>query len=523
MAARPAFFPARFISQHLWWDLTWPLFKTAAFPAALARLAIHLGSVVVIYRLAGLFRMARWPAFLAALMFGVSPFAFTPVFWASGIQELLGAFFALLGIAWWFRSHSRASLALATLFILLSIFAKEAALGLPLVFLVIVLAGYRRSGPDRNFRLLCIAVMVGGSVLEAGKIMGHFDTGPQAAYAVGGLTTMVQNLGIFGWWALSSVHHFTAGASLLMWSVGMAFLLGWAGLGIFRARQGVVLRSGRPAGLPGQHRPGPAAGGQIHPYLGYLGFAALSLALFHEIGQLRIPPSALVLLGLIFLAWGFRSDHARLNREGANGRPADPVVAATHLSRQASREVLAIRDHFPRGKPASLVVYQPPLNDADVQRSLVTDRPLESPRYRALEGELGLRVLLGKNAEVRWTNTLLKAGPDAWILCETGQGLLYWGDLWTGLLNSAALNLSLGHFDLTRRNLARAWSLSPDFSGYRLDPGSCPVSPERLAGNIPRFSLWLRSLQEEGMITEKDREVIQGVFREFRSRLAATE
>ncbi len=130
--------PARLLSQHIYWDLTWPLFGLNSDAHALLRLALHGLAAVLVVRIAARGGLGPLSRLLAGLVFAASPLAFTPLYWASGIQEILAAVFALAAVERWLAapSQGRRQLAWASVLAALSMFSKESALGLPLLFLV---------------------------------------------------------------------------------------------------------------------------------------------------------------------------------------------------------------------------------------------------------------------------------------------------------------------------------------------------------------------------------------------------
>ncbi len=116
--------PARWLSQHFYWNITYPLFGLYVLPYTLSRILLHaIASLTVakIGRNAGLGK----PAYLVAgLLFAASPMAFTVIYWASGIQELLAGVFALLAVERWYV-QDRSSIILPVLFGVCSILSKE--------------------------------------------------------------------------------------------------------------------------------------------------------------------------------------------------------------------------------------------------------------------------------------------------------------------------------------------------------------------------------------------------------------
>ena len=100
----PDGFPARFISQHLWWRLVWPILGlNAPFHAAL-RLIIHAAATLAVIRIGRKCGLCSLKQLCGGLLFAATPISFTVLFWASGIQEILAAVFSLWALERWTAS-----------------------------------------------------------------------------------------------------------------------------------------------------------------------------------------------------------------------------------------------------------------------------------------------------------------------------------------------------------------------------------------------------------------------------------
>ena len=142
--------PARLLSQHLWWDLTWPLFGLDPIPHAWSRLVLHALSTVLVVRIASRAGLTSLARLVAGLLFAATPLAFTPLYWAAGIQELLAVLLALVAVERWLTG-GRQNLLLAFLAAIASMLSKEAGLGLPLFFTLLLWAGIGPRRDDRAF------------------------------------------------------------------------------------------------------------------------------------------------------------------------------------------------------------------------------------------------------------------------------------------------------------------------------------------------------------------------------------
>ncbi|MBE0566210.1 MAG: hypothetical protein IH621_09650, partial [Krumholzibacteria bacterium] len=259
---------ARWVSQHLYWDLTWPLFGLDALAHAWLRLFLHGTAALTVARIGERCGLPRRSVLLAGLLFGAGPIAFTPVHWASGIQELLGTLFALLAVERWLAGGRRGLLA-AAICGLLGIFSKESAFGLPGFLALLIVAGRPPGGPSPRTGWAVVAVLAAAALGEGLLVLGHFARGAGEAYATGGLRTVLGNLAKFGWWLATPLPVFT---SRITWTViagGAAVWLAWALVAAGRWRRGDRLPAlALAAALLSLAAALPLVR-QTHPYLGY--------------------------------------------------------------------------------------------------------------------------------------------------------------------------------------------------------------------------------------------------------------
>ena len=282
-------FPARWLSQHFYWQVTWPVFGLNADVHSLIRIVLHALAAVLITRIGKRVGLAPLPRFLAGLLFAASPLAFTPLYWAAGIQELLGGFFAILAVERWLagRDEGRRALVWACVAAALSMLAKEMGLGLPLLFLVFAWAGIGVDVRDKAFAWAMILLLMGAAVAEAVLVVMHFPVQAGEPYATGGLMRVIYNLGVYGFWMGSVGPIFRANQTGLMIMAGHAVFVVWLGWGIWCLKRGLPggRREGR--GLPllalvaALMALAPALPLTRHqfPYLAYTAEAAGALAL----------------------------------------------------------------------------------------------------------------------------------------------------------------------------------------------------------------------------------------------------
>ncbi len=85
-AASPA---VRWLSRTLYWDAMWPLAGLDPVPYAWTRLALHALAAAGVATLARRLRLSTLQSLVAGLVMAASPLAFTPLYWAAGVQDLL--------------------------------------------------------------------------------------------------------------------------------------------------------------------------------------------------------------------------------------------------------------------------------------------------------------------------------------------------------------------------------------------------------------------------------------------------
>ncbi len=485
---------ARWVSQQLYWDLTWPLLGLHAGAHAVLRMVLHGVAAVTVARIGLRCGLPVPAALLAGLLHGAGPVSFTPVYWASGIQELLGGTLSLVAVERLLAGGRRAILTAGACG-LLAIFSKESAFGLPL-FLAL-LAWTRRHEASRGRRLVwtMIAVLLAAVAIEAILVLGHFARGADDPYATGGLRSMLGNLAKFGWWLATPLPIFTARITATVVTGGALVWCAWATVAALRWRRRDRLPALALAGAVLSLAAALPLVRQTHPYLGYTAAAAGALTLASLLPRRVAGPRILApLLGVAAAAWGWWGMEARIGNLTERGWPADPVVRAAVLSREASAVIRrAGSDH-----PAAIVLLQSPVTVEQAQRS-AQDREaavFPSARWTSLGGDLGPQLLIPRGIPVRWTTELADMAPGERVLCESAKELRDWGGPESALFYAAVLDLGLGHFDRAARHLERAAELGADATRFRYDDalsGARGIARQRLRP----FEAWLAEAAAE--------------------------
>jgi hypothetical protein len=519
----PPGLPARWLSQQAWWSLTWPLFGLQTVAHSWLRILLHAVAAGTVARLARRAGLAPLPQLVAGLLFAATPVAFTALFWASGIQELLAGTLALLAVDRWLAGErdpgGQGSLMAAGILGIGSILAKESALGLPLFFLGTLIAHrsahrgeYDRAQTHMRLRWTVALLLLLAAGLETLLVVHHFAHAPEDPYAVGGLLVMLGNLGKFGWWLPTPGPVFTARVTWTHAAIGIAVWGIWGIYGVLAWRRG--RRSPLTAWACALLSVAPALPlvNQARPYMGYLAAAAGSLTLASLLpARVRMRGWLPVALAIVAVFWGQWSMRARIARTGSDDLPADPVVRAVQVARTSAEAILRlVPQDLP--DPFRLVIFQAHLTAPGAVAGPATDQDaLRTRPYNALGGATGVHMLLGRSADVQWTSSLLASPPDALVICETTSGFQAWGPLHDALLYAAELHLVAGNFDQTLAQLARAYALAPDRELRAPDPGVLAMPQAPLRARAAEFQEWLQRAAANGQIPPAD----LGRYRDF--------
>ncbi len=485
-------FPARFVSRQLYWDLTWPLFGTNADPHTVIRLLVYGLCAVLVTRIAARMGLGTLPRLVAGLMVASTPLVFTPLYWAAGIQELLGAVFALAAVERWLAG-SRRDILLASALALLSIFSKESGLGLPLLLLVMLFVGVGPGIKDRAFAWGICLLLFFFSVVEGVLVFQHFPTGPEELFAMGGPVRFITNLGTMGWWMLSPGPLL---ADDLLWpqmAAGAMLFLLWGAWALTRFRQENRLPLLTLLAAFFSIAPALPLESGMHPYMGLLGVCAGSLALASMIpNRWNSSPVLLVGLGLLAAAWGFFSMETRLNLRNDSGIPADPLVRATSLSWQTCRMLPQLPLQRGADQRRAVTFLQVPMSNHQIEMAdRLGERWVADSQFQeALGGVLGPRLILGEDTRVDWVNALFTNPHEALVLCETGTSFKHWGSTGNAALYAALADIGMGRFERGRQHLVRSASLNDETMAFTYDPSQMIISGELVLARKEEFIDW---------------------------------
>lgn len=492
--------PARWLSQHGWWSVTYALLGPDATAHAWLRIFMHAGAAVTLTRIARHVGLQPIQQLAAGLLFAATPIAMTPIYWASGIQELLAGFLALPAMERWLAGGRVASVA-SGLLGLGSIMAKESAFGLPLFFLASLLL---KHGMPRRRSMWGWGVLVALAIAVVGEgilVARHFATGPSDPYALGGPLVMIGNLGKFGWWLPTPGPVFTGQVDWTRAIVGLVVLGGWGLYGAISWRRGSHVPLAAWACALLSLVPALPLVNQAKPYMAYLASAAVAMTLATSFpARVRSGFVIPMAMTLVTVLWGQVCIRGWLAATGADGLPADPVVRATQLSQETAAR---LRSELPGAfdvRLQTLFIYQAGIagRKQDVGQAAVS----VTPRYSALSGPIGAGLLLGRHGKAQWTNSLISAPADAFVICEKSSGFQAWGGTREALLIDAELRIAAGQYAEAAEDLSRALEL--DMSR----PLSLPVRDvlgipfSQLRPRVIDFHDWLEAAAVRGTISE---------------------
>jgi len=473
---------ARWLSRVAYWDVMWPLAGLATDPYAWTRLILHALAAAGVVRLGQRLGLRPLPALLAGLIMAATPLAFTPLYWAAGIQDLMATAAGVWALVLWCgpgrrRTASAVALALA------AVFSKETVAGLPLVMLVLMLTGQRPG--RRPVDLTLVAVVAAGSALALALALGAFATGPTDPYALGDAPVMLRHLLIYGWWLLQPGPSFSIDITGVMALAGGALWLGWLLWSVIAWRRGLRAPAVSWIGALVTIAPLLPLSRHVAPDLAYPVeiFGCIALASLLPV-RIEPRPWLAAMLALAALAWGFLGMEGRLNLRDQRGVHADPVVRRTAVSWQAARQL----PRLPIGE-AGLVIVQPPLTRETLRMAadLGEGWVMSSDNYHSLAGTLGPRLLLDDRVPVAWVNGLRYVPEQALVLFDAGGSLAPWGFTDQALLYQALTDVGLGHYDRARLHLLRSGLLAGDTLTLLFDPGLLPVSLEQILANKVAF------------------------------------
>ena len=485
--------PIRWLSRDLYWAVLWPLAGLDPDPYAVTRLLLHALIAAGVFRLAARLDLSPLQCWLAGLFMAASPLAFSALYWAAGVQDLLAVCLSIWAIERWLAGGRGATVAAAVLG-LGALAAKETVVGLP-----ILLAWLTWHRPDLRAdrrRWLLVALVGLGALLGAVLTLLEFDLGTDQPYALGGAAKALGNLLTYGWWLILPGPVFHPNLTVPMAAAGGLLWVAWAVWSRQCWRHGRQVPALALLGallmlapiLPLQRHLSPDLAFPVEPF-GCLALASLLPT------RWRARPVLVGVLVVAALAWGALGMRGRLQLRDTDGSHADPLVRRTAVSWQACNQLR----QFPIDE-GGLVILQPPLLPqtaamaAKVGERWVTGSPL----FHALGGTLGPELILGSKLRVIWANGLRLTPAGAFVVLDAGNVLKPWGPTNQALLNQVLTDVGLGHLERARLHLLRGSLLAGETLTLVYDADILPVTLEQVLANKDAFIDHLAAGQRQG-------------------------
>lgn len=481
--------PIRWLSQVAYWQVFWPLAGLDPMPYAASRLVMHALAAGGVVRLAGRLDLVRSQQWLAGLIMAATPLAFSALYWAAGVQDLLAVVCVVWSLERWL-APGRGNRLLAAALAAGAVTAKETAVGLPLLLIWLLIR--ESSRPTDRHRLAAwslVAVTAVAAAANAWLALRFFSTAANEPYAIGGVGTVANNFGLYGLWLLSPGPRYQTNPGLAAGAAGGLLWLVWAGWSLVRWRRGDKIPGFTLAGalvmvaplLPLRHHLAPDLAYPVEP------FGSLALACLWP-RRWTLKPVVTAGLVLACVAWGFFGMRGRLALRDAAGLLADPLVLRTAVSAAAVQHLRHLPLH---GR--TVVILQPPLSRpaAAMAAKLGENWVTGSLLYNSLGGAWGPRLVVGHGTTVRWANGLLTAPADAFVLLDGGRRVEPWGDIGQALLYQTLTDLGAGLFERARDHLLRASRLAGQYLSLSYSPELLPLSLDAALANRRAFHAFL--------------------------------
>ena len=468
--------PARLLSQDWYWRALWPVFGLDPTPWAVTRLLMHAGVAMLTYRLASRrLDFGPGPSLIVGLLVAWSPLAFTPLHWASGVQELLGLVLALAALDRIFAGGR--CLVSGTILGVAAILSKENALALPILVLgLTALGAFDHRG--RRGPLVVGVILLVAAIAESWLVLQHFAHSDGLPYDIGSLVSIPINLCQYGWWLMSAAWPWPTAHWMTV--TGLAGLLFWSGWTFFvwkrwqrGDRRAAVLLAAALLSLA----PALVLNTHLYPYLALAAWVPFMLTIGLVLEQRRSDITQRFAIGLtimIVLA-GWAGTTARIKMRNSEGLPLDSSVRGAALA-YAGMDIFT---GIPVPAPDGMIIVQP-----DVLRGEPI-RPTDW--YGALAGTLGPRVALPDGPKVQWRSDLETLPRECIVLADGGKALVFWGQPTQARLILSLVRIGQGRhneaLDLILRTLVYADETVP----IMLQQAMLTVPPEDVRARVSGF------------------------------------
>jgi hypothetical protein len=511
--------PIRFLSQDLYWRIMYPLFGLDPDPYSWSRLLLHGLTAALTARIAWRANLSAPAQLAAGLLVAATPLAFTPLYWAAGVQELLAATLALAAVERWLAG-GRANVVVTLPLAAGSILAKESGLGLPLLLAALATTGSGARGGSRCSVGVVLGAIALTALVEAALVARHFAAAPDTAYAVSA-AAIPRNLAAYGRWLVAVGGRFAPNLTPPAAALGAAVWLAWSGWALARLRR----RDRLPAAallaallalapvLPLRHH--------AYPYLAYAAAPAAALTaatLIPRSWRLHLPLALLLIIAAT--VYGTGTMRLRLGERTAAGLPADPLVRRTALAFASARTFSGLPWSVAgadRGEPPTLLLLQPPRagTAAAIAERLGGGWVSGSELYAALAGAAGPRLILDANApgtRIAWVNSVPDTTDAAIVLADGGHRWLHWGHARDARLYLALAEIARGQFARARRSLLVTAGRAGEQIPFAYDPDQMLEAPDRVLAQKEAFVDFLTVGWQDGRYTRHEVAALQEIF-----------
>ncbi len=458
----------RIFSQVVFWEIFHPIFGDNAQGWAFVRLLLFGGISWTTVRICKHLGMEKLPRLFAGLLVAASPLAFTPLYWASGVQTLLGALFALRAIDFALQNRIWPVLLLG----ILSILSKENAILLPLILPFIFVSKTWK-------HWLVIALLGALAIFEGWLVLNTFKHTPGMPYALGNLQSVFTHLAGYGWWMLSPGIPYTIKLGLMELIAGLSVWLLW-GIYSFKTWRNndsvpAILLISSLASIA----PALALKTHHYPYMAFLAAIPFYILVAQlAVSQFSFSVKKSVIMSFMMLLIGFGLMEARISLRASDGLAADPVVYKTSISYAAVSKIRTFQNN-------PVVILQP--SDRK-NTSLLKPTPI----YNAIGGQTIVSLLALEGIDLSWKTRLDSSTPkDAIILVDAGPILKFWGQMPQPLIYLALSDIALGKFAEARFALREAMIKSDTTMPFMYDESQLILPPSEIEKSCAAFLSFL--------------------------------
>jgi hypothetical protein len=460
----------RVFSQIVWWEIFYPIFGDNAQSWAFVRLLIFGGISWTTVRICKHIGMGKLPRLFAGLLVAASPLAFTPLYWASGVQTLLGALFALRAIDFALQNRTWPVLLLGAF----SILSKENAILLPLILPFIFI--------NKTWKHWLVIALLGTlAIFESWLVLITFNHTPGMPYALGNLQSVFTHLAGYGWWMLSPGIPYTIKLGLVELIAGLSLWLLWGIYSFKTWRSGDSVPAFLLISSLASIAPALALKTHHYPYMAFLAaipFYILVAQLVASRFSFSVRNS--VVISVVVLLLGFGLMEARISLRTNDGLPADPTVRNSSMSYAALKTIRTFKND-------PIVILQPKLSiEGDSSRLL---RP--TPLYSALGGQTIVPMLALEGINLSWETNLSNLSKDVIVLVDAGPLLKYWGKMPQPLIYLALSDIAMGKYGEARFALRTAMIGSDTSMPFMYDESQLIFPPSEVEKNCEEFLSFL--------------------------------